>query len=172
MKFKSKKYKHYIPDVNIEEFESLELHLYTLVIRKSTFKLMQYIDAFSCKDDGRRNIIDIKYKLSQCREEVLAIMLEMTKDPERFHFDLSFDSSILTLVDSKTYVRFTLFNYNGRISISINNEKFLTDTETKVMREIILSLRNMSENQYKLQAELERLETEKNVFEIYTKAKQ
>lgn len=158
------------------EIDEIEKHLHILVLRKSAWKLLQYVSLFKRKKLATSAIIDVKYELSKCRPEVLNILIAMANDPERFEFDVTSDRHRKILVDSKNRTRFQIFNFSSSAdrvipSIYVNAEKFLSDDENMVLFKIVESLYSMKKNQYKLQAELKTREEQHNVFQIYQNEK-
>lgn len=175
---------HKKPDaliINAQQHEDIFMHLPVLVIRKSSRKLQQYCDCFSKHSDGVRELITLKYEISKCRAEVIAILFAMAKDPKRFEIEDNSMSST-RFVDKETKVTFKYYNFvsgyrtedKNKIrnpSVYINGEKFLNDEETMMMARVFESLKIMQKNEYKLQEELKTLEEQTRVFEIYSNQK-
>ncbi len=159
--------------------QEIAVHLPVLVIRKSALKLRQYIKCFKNPSTAIKEIIDLKYSVSQCRSEVISILLALAREPDRFKIDENLYIST-RFIDTKTGVRFSYHNFcqswgeRNTIrnpAISINNEKFLNDHETMMMARVFESLIKMSENEYELKNELKTLEEQKRVFATYSDEK-
>lgn len=168
------------PSLDIKEIFEIHQHLHILVLRKSAAKLLEYTNHFKKSKDGVRHIINTKYELSKCRPEVLAILIAMARDPKRFEFrSTTVDERMV--FDDMAYEKMYFQVYNFRsganpndrplIKIYINGENFLTEHESLMMFKIVCSLNTMRKNQYNLQQELEKLEVQKNVFQIYQNEK-
>lgn len=161
---------------NVELHKEIIVHLPVLMIRKSSRKLKQYCDCFVKTSVGVRELIELKYEISKCREEVISILFAMAKDPKRFEIIESLPTST-SIVDKETGVRFKYYNFIiGRLdgeqrirnpSVFINGEQFLNEDETMMMARVFESLKSMKKNEYKLQEELKTLEEQTRVFEIY-----
>jgi hypothetical protein len=173
---------HKEPEIKIsnpDKHEEIVMHLPVLMIRKSSRKLQQYCDCFVNSKDAVRELITLKYDISKCRAEVIAMLFSMAKDPKRFEIKESLTSST-HIVDTVTKVRFNYYNFNSdfgqenRIrnpSVYINGEKFLNPNETLMMARVFQSLKIMKKNEYELQEELKSLEEQNRVFQIYTNEK-
>ncbi|UYE98571.1 hypothetical protein XbC2_142 [Xanthomonas phage XbC2] len=170
-------------ELDVKEIFDIHRHLHLLVLRKSAGKLLEYTRYFNKRKDASKHIINIKYELSKCRPEVLAILFAMARDPKRFVFRDTTEDSRMVLDDTayeKMY--FQIYNFrsgydhnpdkdNPLPKIYINGEEFLTDHEELMMFRVVRSLDHMRQNEYKLQQELEKLEVQNHVFEIYQSEK-
>ncbi len=162
-------------ELDVKEIFDIHRHLHLLVLRKSAGKLLEYTRHFNKRQDASKHIINTKYQLSKCRPEVLAILLAMARDPKRFVFRDTTSDKRMVLDDSayeKMY--FQIYDFSSSydsvqpvLKIYINGEVFLTDHEQLMMYKVIRSLDHMRNNEYILQQELEKLEVQNNVFEIY-----
>lgn len=164
-------------ELDDEKIIDIHKHLHILVLRKSASKLLEYKSLFNKKKDAVRHIISTKYELSKCRPEVLAILFAMARDPKRFVFHELSDDSYMMFDDSAyEKMHFQIQNFRSgnpdkdtplALKIYINSERFLTEHEELMMFRVVRSLNFMRENEYKLQQELEKLEVQNSVFEIY-----
>lgn len=170
-------------ELDVKEIFDIHRHLHLLVLRKSAGKLLEYTRYFNKRKDASRHIINTKYELSKCRPEVLAILLAMARDPKRFEFRSTTEDSRMVLDDSAyEQMYFQIYNFRSgyghdpdrnepSVKIYINGEEFLTDHEELMMFRVVRSLDHMRKNEYKLQQELEKLEVQNHVFEIYQSEK-
>ncbi|EBS4516744.1 hypothetical protein DQT32_04950 [Salmonella enterica subsp. enterica serovar Braenderup] len=162
----------------VEQIQAIDKHLHILVLRKSAAKLTEYINLHGKKRKiAIRKIIDIKYELSKCRPEVIAILCAMASNPKRFKFRDTFDDKRMAL-DDTAYERmyFQIYNFSSNPlkinpKVYINSKEFLEDHEEEILFKVVRSLDNMRQNEYRLQEELQALEEQKNVFETYQSEK-
>lgn len=153
----------------------LRQHLHVFLLRKSGWKLREYVDCFVSTRFPAARIIEIKYHFSQCRPEVLAMLEAMAKDPKRFQFESS-DTNRKVFVDNVHGTRFQYYdfssNHNKRLpKLYINGREFLTKIELDCIASVIESMDMMRLNEYKLQEELRAFEEQQNVFETYQSEK-
>lgn len=166
-------------ELDVKEIFDIHRHLHLLVLRKSAGKLLEYTRYFNKRKDASRHIINTKYQLSKCRPEVLAILTAMARNPKRFEFRDTTEDSRMVLDDTAyEQMYFQIYNFRSGYNhdpdkdsplpkIYINGEEFLTDHEELMMFRVVRSLDHMRQNEYKLQQELEKLEVQNSVFEIY-----
>lgn len=166
-------------ELNANEIFEIHQHLPLLVLRKSAGKLLEYTRYFNKRKDAARNIINTKYQLSMCRPEVLAILTAMARDPKRFEFrattedsrmvfdDTAYEEMYFQIYNFRSGYEYNRYHDNPAPKVYINGEEFLSKHEELMMFKVVQSLNHMRKNEYKLQRELEKLEVQTNVFEIY-----
>lgn len=98
--------------VSIPEDE--ECQLYTLMCVKSVFMLKKFIEKFG--DDGRKLLIDVKYKLSNCPLTYLMIRdLVQYSDNWKIEQPTSFSGMYYRFQDMRNRTNFTLYNHSSGI---------------------------------------------------------
>lgn len=94
--------------------EDEECQLYTLMCVKSVFMLKKFIEKFG--DDGRKLLIDVKYKLSNCPLTYLMIRdLVQYSDNWKIEQPTSFGSMYYRFQDMRNRTNFTLYNHSSGI---------------------------------------------------------
>lgn len=115
--------KHNHQSVSIPEDE--ECQLYTLMCVKSVFMLKKFIEKFG--DEGRKLLINVKYKLSNCPLTYLMIRdLVQCSDNWKIEQPTSFSSMYYQFYDLRNHTYFILYNHSSgieRIGSSRNRDQ-------------------------------------------------
>lgn len=127
--------------------EEEECQLYTLMCVKSIFMLKKFVEKYG--DDGRKMLVDIKYKLSNCPLTYLMIRdLVQCSDNWKIDQPPSFGSLYYRFQDIRNRTHFTLYNHstgierpgssrnrNGLSKFEVNRIKLYYGTESEMFND-------------------------------------
>lgn len=89
--------------------EDQESKLYTLVMIKSVSQLSKFIDEWG--DCGRKLLIEVKYRLSNCPLTYMMIR-DMITNPDNWVIEPAYCRTQYNFIDKNKGVRFTLYNHS------------------------------------------------------------
>lgn len=101
-----------------EDQESL---LYTFMILKSSVMLGKFVSEWG--DAGRKLLIDVKYRLSNC-PLTYNLILNMVKHPENWTVNSEFTNMRYFFKDKAKQTSFTLYNHSEGINRSFGSDEY------------------------------------------------